>query len=34
MLDAARKAVKFAEGREREALDNEEDPLVYALVRT
>lgn len=33
MLDAARKAVKFAEGRKREDLDNEDDPLVYALVR-
>lgn len=33
MLDAARKAVQFAEGRNREDLDNEDDPLSSALVR-
>lgn len=33
MLDAARQAVNFAEGRRREDLDDEDDPLVHALVR-
>lgn len=33
MLDAARRAVRFAEGRSRADLDDEEDPLVHALVR-
>lgn len=33
MLDAASRAVQFAEGRSREDLDNEDDPLGHALVR-
>lgn len=33
MLDAARRAVRFAEGRSREDLDDEDDPLRHALVR-
>lgn len=32
MLDAARKAVRLAAGREREDLDAEDDPLADALV--
>lgn len=33
MLDAARRAVQFAESRSREDLDDEDDPLSHALVR-
>ena len=33
MLDAARTAVRLAEGRDRAALDDENDALVHALVR-
>jgi uncharacterized protein with HEPN domain len=33
MLDAARKAARLAAGRDREALDDEDDPLADALVR-
>lgn len=33
MLDAARKAVRFAEGRSRNDLENEDDPLADALER-
>jgi uncharacterized protein with HEPN domain len=32
MLDAARKAKRLAAGRDREALDAEDDPLPHALV--
>ena len=32
MLDAARKAVRLAAGRDREDLEAEDDPLAYALV--
>lgn len=32
MLDAARKAIEFTDGRERAALDDDGDPLVHALV--
>jgi len=32
MLDAARKAVRFAEGRSRDELENEDDPLADGLV--
>lgn len=32
MLDAARNAARLAAGRDREALDAENDPLPYALV--
>jgi len=32
MLDAARKAVRLAAGRDRSALDDEDDPLADALV--
>ena len=33
MLDAATKAVRFAEGRDRGDLENDEEPLADALVR-
>jgi len=33
MLDAARKAVRIAAGRNREDLEDDDDPLVDALVR-
>lgn len=33
MLDAARKAVRLAAGRDREALGSDDDPLADALVR-
>jgi len=33
MLDAAQTAVRLAEGRNRADLEDEEDPLVHALVR-
>ncbi|MGD2114477.1 MAG: DUF86 domain-containing protein [Acidobacteriota bacterium] len=33
MLDAARKAVRFAEGRSRAVLDDEDEPLMDALAR-
>jgi uncharacterized protein with HEPN domain len=33
MLDAARRAVRFAKGRERRDLDDEDDPLASALVQ-
>ena len=33
MLDAARRAVRFAEGRSREELESEDDPLADALIR-
>jgi uncharacterized protein with HEPN domain len=33
MLDAATKAVRFAEGRDREDIENDEEPLADALVR-
>lgn len=32
MLDAARKAVRLAAGRDRHVLDDEDDPLADALV--
>lgn len=32
MLDAARRAVRFADGRSREDLEDEDDPLADALV--
>jgi uncharacterized protein with HEPN domain len=32
MLDAARKAVRFAAGRSRDELENDDDPLADALV--
>lgn len=33
MLDAAKKATRLSAGRERQALDDEDDPLADALVR-
>lgn len=33
MLDAARKAVRFAHGRSRNELESEDDPLADALIR-
>jgi len=33
MLDAVRKAMRLAEGQDRSALDDEDDPLADALVR-
>lgn len=33
MLEAAKRAVRFAEGRSRSDLEDEDDPLVHALMR-